>query len=258
MPVRFSGSMLTPTQILILLLSALVAGVAKTGLPAITALVVPVMALGFGAKDSVPIILLFYLMGDLFALRHYGKDCEWPLLKGLIPGVIPGLVLGAATIAWVSERTAALLIGAIVLCIAMSLLFRRRPPAEPAESADSGGIVATRVLTGTVAGFATSAANSAGPIMALYLLSSGLRKRSFLGTTAWFFFLVNLTKVGLYVAFGIFTIHSLKAAMAGVLAVPVGAWIGKRFADRMGDATFARLILVFVMLSAFMMIAKSV
>ena len=44
-------------------------------------------------------------------------------------------------------------------------------------------------------GFATMTANAAGAVMTLYLSASGIEKRRFVGTNAWFFLIVNLTKV---------------------------------------------------------------
>lgn len=52
---------------------------------------------------------------------------------------------------------------------------------------------------GLLGGFATMMGNAAGPVMALYLLSMHLPKNSYIGTAAWFFFIVNLSKVPLHV-----------------------------------------------------------
>ena len=49
--------------------------------------------------------------------------------------------------------------------------------------------------SGILAGFGTTVGNAAGPVMSIFLLSRHLEKQEFLGTTAWFFFLVNLSKV---------------------------------------------------------------
>ena len=46
---------------------------------------------------------------------------------------------------------------------------------------------------GASAGFATTVANAAGPVMNLYLLARRLPKHEFVATGAWFFFAVNLS-----------------------------------------------------------------
>ena len=50
-------------------------------------------------------------------------------------------------------------------------------------------------VTGVSAGFTTMVANAAGPIMIMYLLAMRLPKLVFMGTSAWYFFVLNLFKV---------------------------------------------------------------
>lgn len=50
-------------------------------------------------------------------------------------------------------------------------------------------------LTGLLAGFSTFIANAAMPVMSVYLVSQGFNKREFIGTAAWFFFLLNMSKL---------------------------------------------------------------
>jgi uncharacterized protein len=69
-------------------------------------------------------------------------------------------------------------------------------------------------------------ANAAGAVMSLYLLTARLDKLAFLGTAAWFFFLVNVFKV---IGLGLLTVDSLKLNAALVPAVSsapssAGSW----------------------------------
>jgi uncharacterized membrane protein YfcA len=47
---------------------------------------------------------------------------------------------------------------------------------------------------GMLGGFATMIGNVAGPVFAIYLLSMRLPKNSFIGTSAWFFLILNFSK----------------------------------------------------------------
>ena len=51
---------------------------------------------------------------------------------------------------------------------------------------------------GIAAGFATTVANAAGPVMSMYLLMKNLPKEQFVATGAWFFLVVNLAKLPIY------------------------------------------------------------
>ena len=75
-------------------------------------------------------------------------------------------------------------------------------------------------------GFATMTANAAGPVMTLYLSAAGIEKRRFVGTSAWFFLIVNLVKVPFSIALGL--LHGDDVVRAAVLspAVLVGGLLG--------------------------------
>jgi uncharacterized protein len=104
------------------------------------------------------------------------------------------------------------------------------------------------VLYGGLAGFATTVANAAGPVMNLYLLSKRLPKEEFIATGAWFFFFVNLTKVPVYLYHGLITGPSLKFDLMMVPAVIAGAaagrWVVKHIAPKVFEALVVAMTLV--------------
>jgi uncharacterized membrane protein YfcA len=103
---------------------------------------------------------------------------------------------------------------------------------------------------GGLAGFTTMVANGGGPPMNLYLLARKYDKLRFLGTTAWFFFAVNLIKVPFSIGAGI--VRPDTALLAAVLApvVLVGTWIGRLTIKRINQATFDRLVTILVAVAA--------
>ena len=60
----------------------------------------------------------------------------------------------------------------------------------------------TAATYGTIGGFTTFVANAAGPIINTYLVGLGLPKYQLIGTTAWLYFVVNLSKIPFYLALG--------------------------------------------------------
>ena len=72
-------------------------------------------------------------------------------------------------------------------------------------------------------GFTTMVANAGGPVLSLYLLSAGFRKLGFLGTSAWFFLIVNTSKVPFSVGLGLIDARSLLLGVItlGLLALLV-------------------------------------
>ena len=93
-------------------------------------------------------------------------------------------------------------------------------------------------------------ANAAGAVMTLYLSASGIDKRRFVGTNAWFFLIVNLAKVPFSIALGL--MHPVDAVRAVVLApvVLLGGLLGYATVTRISQRRFDLAVLAASALAA--------
>jgi uncharacterized membrane protein YfcA len=103
---------------------------------------------------------------------------------------------------------------------------------------------------GFLAGFGTMVGNAGGPPMTLYLLSRGLVKEQFVGTCAWFFFLLNLTKVVPFWWQGMVTARTLSAGLWLIPAVLAGAGLGLWLLPRVPQKVFNILVSIFAAAAA--------
>jgi uncharacterized protein len=105
-------------------------------------------------------------------------------------------------------------------------------------------------LTGFLAGFSTFIANAAMPVMSVYLISQGFNKREFLGTAAWFFFLLNLSKAPVYGSMGMFQSWMLPFDLWLVLPVLLGSLFGVLILRFIPQKTFNALALLLAGIAA--------
>ncbi|WP_405812230.1 sulfite exporter TauE/SafE family protein [Streptomyces sp. NBC_01520] len=112
----------------------------------------------------------------------------------------------------------------------------------PAEGPPRVGRLKARSY-GALGGFTTMVANAGGPVMSLYLLSSGFRKLGFLGTSAWFFLIVNTSKVPFSVGLGLIDARSLLLDAALVLFVIPGAYLGRACVGRINQKLFEQIVI---------------
>src|SRR5215510_10273154 len=171
-----------------------------------------VLAVG-DARHSAGWLLPLLCLADLFAIAAYRRHTHAQRLFGLLPWVLGGIALGAVTLA-APERSLRLLVAAIVIVmIALRWLRARRPAVAEANATAAAPPERDRWWQaagyGVSAGFATTVANAAGPVMNLYLLARRLPKQEFVATGAWFFFVVNLVKLPIYVSRGLIDRRSL-------------------------------------------------
>ena len=237
-----------PLSWILLAVAAALAGFSKTAIPGINTLAIAIFAAVLPARASTGALLLLLNVGDVFALVSYRRHADWPTLVKLVPAVIAGLALGALFLAVADDGWAKRVIGVILLGVIALTLWQRRKP--PADEPSAHGKRLARIGYGALGGFTTMAANAGGPVMSMYFLAARFPVKAFLGTAAWFFAVINLTKVPISIGLGLITPTTLLLDLFLVPAVVVGALIGRRVAARIAQRTFERAVIVFTIIGA--------
>lgn len=209
-----------------LAVAALLIGLAKTSFGGLASISVAMLALAMPTKESTAAALLMLLTGDVIAVIRYRKAADWKLLRGLLPAVVPGLLLGALFLSMVDDLVLKRSIGVLLLLFVLMQLGAKLMNRQPQADDDRPPHRALTVTAGVTAGFTTMAANAAGPVMAIYLQLAKVEKLRFLGTGAWYFFIINLAKTPLTASLGLFTPRVLTTGALMAPAVLVGALVG--------------------------------
>lgn len=202
---------------------------------------VPLMVIAVGdARQSAGWLLPMLCTADLFAVFYWRRHAQVPQLLRLAPWAFAGMAAGGAALA-LPEAVLRPMVGGIIFLMLGVYLWRRRR--------GSGELPAHPVLYGTAAGFSTTVANAAGPVMNLYLLSMRLPKEQFLGTGAWFFFLINLSKLPIYSWHGLITARSLTINAVVLPTVVLGALAGRQIVKHIPMNVFEAVVLSLTVLS---------
>lgn len=242
-------------QWVLLGLGAFFTGLSKTGVPGLGILTVALFANALEARLSTGALLPLLLCADVFGVSFYRKHANWGHLWRLFPSVVVGVVAGYLALGRCNNAQVERLIGGIILSM-VALHFWRQRQGERlnAEIPHSWWMAA---IAGFLAGFTTMVANAAGPVMILYLLAIGLPKMEFVGTSAWFFMMVNAFKVPFSVNLGLITRESLVMDALLVLPMVPGAFLGPVLLRRMNQKTFELIALVLTVLAAIRLVLKA-
>jgi hypothetical protein len=244
----------TVEALLIGAVAGFVVGLSKTGLPGGALIATPLLATVFEGRMIAGGTLPILLVADLFAVAWYRQHARWDVLRPLAVWITVGYVFGVTFFVAVGSATEAIevTIGAIVLGIVLLQIFRMRRGNPPTGASPS--LAATH---GTAGGFTTFVANAAGPVINTYLIRLGLPKHEIVGTSAWLYFIVNLSKIPLYIALGawssggvFFTGESLLYDLAIVPAVLLGAFGGRALFNHIPQQLFAIVVLALSALGA--------
>lgn len=221
--------------------AALSMGISKTGVPGAAILAVLLMTRAFAGDEklSVGATLPILLVGDVIAVAYYGRHTQWDRLLRLCPYVIVGMVPAIFVLKYASNRHFAMILGWLVLGLIALEISRQalgwtRMPGRWWFSA----------AMGLVAGFGTMVGNAAGPVMSVFFISRGLNKEQFMGTWAWFFFLVNLSKLPVYWRLDMITRDTLWFDLWIVPAMVAGAVSGRWILKVIPQRLFNPLVLL--------------
>ena len=251
MAIDFSAYIQNEWSWVILFVTALFVGMSKTGVQGLTILVIPLLAMAFGAKTSTGLMLPVLCFADLIGVSYYRRKAEWTYIVKLLPTAIAGFFFAL----WVDHLIPAtefkhLMGGCLVLVLAVMLWSQWKGKENMIANHWWYGS-----LFGLLGGFTTMIGNAAGPVMAIYLLSIRMPKLAFVGTNAWFFLCVNFLKLPLQV----FAWHNINLTTLAIdaCAIPfvlAGAYLGIRLVKFLPEKEFRIFTTIVTIISVFMML----
>jgi uncharacterized protein len=239
-------------SILLASASSLLVGLSKTGLPGVSILGIVLMTEAYpnDARYSVAAIVPILLAGDVFAVAWFRRHADWARLVRLLPWVLAGMVPGVFVLAWFEGNRLRPIIGVLVLGMLAIELCRQRFGWERMPHRWWFAAV-----TGLLAGFTTFVANAAMPVMSIYLVSQDFDKQRFIGTAAWFFLILNASKVPAYWAMGMFKWEMFPRAAALAPLTILGALLGVYVLARIPQRYFDVLALILAGVAALRLVA---
>ena len=237
----------TPLKWMLAVLAAFGIGVSKSGFAGVSLVHVLVFIFLFGARDSTGVVLPMLIVGDVLAVAAFRQHARWEYIRRLLPPAITGIVVGWSLMQRISDNAFKPLVGAIILVLTALQLLRLWQP-QLYEKVPHQLWFAW--LMGLLAGTTTMMANAAGPIMALFFIAVSLPKFELVGTSAWFFLIINCLKVPFSVQLGLIHPGSLLFNATLIPAIAAGLFAGRWCVTRIPQRLFDALLLAFVAIAA--------
>jgi uncharacterized protein len=242
---------LTYTEIVIILCVALLTGMAKTGVHGAGMLSVPLLANVFGGQLSSGIMLPMLVLADVFGVWYYHRHASWHHLKILFPWAAVGIVVGTITGTYINDQIFKLMMSITILVSVVIMLWLERlgqPDKIPKHKSFA-------IATGIAGGFTSMVGNLAGSVMSVYLLSVRLPKNAFIGTTAWFFLVVNWFKVPFHVfAWHTISWNTVWFDLTLLPLIMLGAWLGIIIVKALSETMYRWFIIVMTLVAAIGMV----
>lgn len=258
---------------LVALLAAFCIGIAKGGVGGIAMFALVLFANIIPPKLSVGCVLPLLIAGDILAVWFYRKHAKLSHVWKLLPASMLGVAIGAYLLARIPPAVFKPFIGALILALIALQLWRARqskaaaavsaapeaeatpvPKSVAVQGAQHGPVFAWTM--GILAGVTTMLGNAAGAVMTIYLLAMKLAKNEFVGTSAVFFFIINVSKTPFSAAAGVLTRETLTLNAFLVVAVWAGFFLGKFVLSKMSQKVFEGWMLGGTAVAALVLIFK--
>lgn len=224
--------------------AVIIVGLSKGGFVGLSILGIPLMALAAPPVQAAAIMLPILIVQDAVSVWAYRRSFDRRTLAIMFPGAFAGIALGALAAAVVSDAHVRLIVGIVGLVFALNWwlgLSKRAAQARP------GGVPAG-LFWGGIAGFTSFVSHAGGPPFQVYVLPQHLPRDTLVGTTTWFFTVVNLVKVAPYLWLGQFTPGNLATAAALFPVAILSTIAGVHLVRRIDGQAFYRLVYALLIL----------
>jgi len=232
--------------------AAFILGISKAGIKGIEIIIVTMMALAFGARESTGLLVPLLVIGDVFAVIYYNRHTRWSYIARFLPWMLAGLLLGVLIGNELPEKAFKMVMVTVILASVLMMYWwdKRKSGVVPTHWAFGG-------LIGVLAGVTTMIGNLAGAFSNIYFLAMRLPKNEFIGTAAWLFLIINVVKLPFH--FYIWETINKESLLINLKLVPlilVGLFVGVRLVKLLQEGLYRKMILLLTALGAVLILFR--
>ncbi|MBI4082657.1 MAG: sulfite exporter TauE/SafE family protein [Candidatus Lambdaproteobacteria bacterium] len=227
---------------------ALVSGVAVFGsfLGAVAgfgqgAILLPILVYKFGIREGTMVMVVAALVGNSSRVWFNRREVAWPVAGWYLLGALPLTVAGAFVFVKAPAGFLTRLLGAFMVGILIWRRLRARPPRPHA--------VQWFLPLGAIFGLLGGMVQGIGPLIAPFFLAFGLIRGAYIATDSITSVAMSLVKLTVFGSNGLLTARVLTMALILTPSVVAGAYLGKRFVDRLPERVFVAIIEVTLLIA---------
>lgn len=231
-----------------LLAGGLVKGALGVGLPLVA---VPLLSLGMPPHLAIALLVVPVLASNLWQAVEGGRLLySLQRFGGLIVAQLVATVLTVRmTLDLSASQLNAMLAGAVLLAVA---LMAWKPTLQVSASRERVVGVGVGLLSGLLGGVSSLT----GPVIITYLMALQLRRDEFVGSISTIYLLGALPLYGAMLIFGRLGLGEMTGSLLALLPMAAGLVAGKALRQRLDENRFRRVLLVFLVVLALLLLFK--
>jgi uncharacterized protein len=213
----------------------------------------PILALLYGDLPAVVVVMGiptalasgYFVIRNLHAVREAGGE-----LVALVPFGVVGVVAGSHLLVTVSAQILDGVLAAVILAFVANSLLRKGPPRQRARPG-----VAT--VSGFFAGALQGTSGASGPLVTMYLLRRPLSRAGFFLAANGAFLVFDVSQVLTLARLHQYTDQRVLVALAAVVPLAFGVFLGARVARHVSDELFLRSVLAILAFAGISLAVKA-
>ena len=192
--------------------------------------------------DAVPLLLACSITTQLFSISKLWQTMQWRQCFPYLAGGFVGIPLGAKLLEGFSPHTFAAGFGLFLICYSAYMLLRPHVTYR-------GGSRLAEFVAGFAGGITGGATAFPGAFPTIWCNVRGMSKMEQRGIVQPFILLMQIATLIYFSKLGIFASATWTAFLWCVPAVVIGTWLGLQLFNRIDDARFRQVVLIFLLLS---------
>ena len=214
----------------------------------------------FGVKETIAFSLLFFIIGDIYAVFHYRKVIHKSILFSFLPWSMVGVIISGIFGIFVSEKLFRFVIVYIIIYLLILTFiqeYRKKFNETYPNTNTTKNLFFISFFYGTFSGITSTLANFGGPVVAMYLLKRNILKYSIIGTGSVIFLSLNILKTGVfYFMWNSYTIKTVLLAISFWPWCIFGVILGRKISDVIPEKIYRWLLIILTSFACLILLLK--
>jgi uncharacterized membrane protein YfcA len=223
-------------------LAAVISGAAGFGGALI---LLPILANTIDIKSAIPVLTIGQIFGNASRVWFGKKELKWKPIIYFLLTAIPFSIIGSLFFTYFDSRIIKIMVGVLLILIVIyrNLNIRKFNIGEKGM-----------LLGGTLTGFISGIAGSAGPLGAAFFLGLDLTASAYIASEAFTALIMHITKTVVYQKYALIgKIELLYGLLIGV-AMILGSWTGKKIIEKLPKNIFTLVVEILLIISGLQLI----
>jgi uncharacterized membrane protein YfcA len=201
---------------------------------------------------AAPLVVICSIVAQIQTLPAIWHAINWRRVFPFVLGGVIGVPVGTAFLAHITPQIFKLFIGCFLIVYCSLMLLRRSAPTLSWGGRFADGMVG---LGGGILGGLTGLS---GPLPTIWASLRGWNKDAKRGLFQVFNLSILLLAIGSQAVSGFVTLEVGKLALIAFPGTLVGAWLGRKTYNMLGDDRFNQIVLVLLLLSGISILVTSI